>query len=248
MEFDKVKLMNNINALIKERGLKIGELESELKVSTGYISRMSKPENETMPSVDFIWKLSNKLQVSVDFLINGDYTSATDNLEFMSNFIHKLIAETNGMNMDWQKFFNPSCLVETYAMPELPMVKNEVVLDTVTGGCKMIFSSLYDSKIKLLMGEENYNTFVPHLGGLLIFKLNNAETGQLVYEMYSVDMEGDEIVLICSSLESGKVVEVLMQDLYACIERHEKDLKVSEEAKRRIRLYMQHLEETLPFN
>lgn len=248
MEFDKAKLMNNINALIKERGLKIGELENELKVSTGYISRMSKPENETMPSVDFVWKIASKLQVSVDFLIDGDYTNATDNLDFMANFIHTLIKETDAMNMDWQRFSNPDTLIETYAMPEFPMIQKGMILDMEAGECRKSFSSLYKPKVKLTMGDENYNAFVPHLGGVLIFKLRDEETGNPVYEMYSADMEEDGIIPLCSSLESGRIVEVLMQDLYTCIDRHEKDLKVSEEARRRIRLYMQHIEETLPFN
>lgn len=248
MEFDKMKLMNNINALIKDRGLKIGELESELKVSTGYLSRMSKPENETIPSVDFIWKLADKLQVSVDFLIDGDYTTATNNLEFMANFIHSLIKETDEMNMDWQRFSNPDKLVEEYVMPELPMVQKGMVMNIDDGECRKNFSSLYRPKVKLTMGDENYNAFVPHLGGLLVFKLRDEKTGKPVYEMYSADMEEDEIIPICSSLEGGKVVEVLMQDLYTCIWRHENDLKVSEEARRRIQMYMQYLEDTLPFN
>lgn len=248
MEFDKVKLMNNINALIKERGLKIGELESELKVSTGYISRMSKPENETMPSVDFIWKIASKLQVSVDFLIDGDYTNATNNIDFMAGFVHKLISETDGMNMDWQRFSNPNYLVETYAMPELPMIQKGMVMDIDDGECRKYYSSLYKPKMKLTMGDENYNAFVPHLGGLLVFKLRDEKTGKFVYEMYSADMEEDEIVPLCSSLDGGRIVEVLMQDLYICIERHEKDLKVSEEARRRIRLYMEAFEERLPFD
>lgn len=248
MEFDKVKLMNNINALIKERGLKIGELENELKVSTGYISRMSKPENETMPSVDFVWKIASKLQVSVDFLIDGDYTNATDNLDFMAKFIHTLIDETDAMNMDWQRFSNPDTLIDTYAMPELPMIQQGMSMNIEDGECRKNYSSLYKPKVKLTMGDENYNAFVPHLGGLLVFKLRDEKTGKAVYEMYSADMEEDGIIPICSSLEDGKVVEVLMQDLYTCIERHEKDLKVSEEARRRIRMYIKHIEDTVPFN
>ena len=39
MEFEKEKLMKNINFLIKRKNMKIGELEAELGVSTGYLSR-----------------------------------------------------------------------------------------------------------------------------------------------------------------------------------------------------------------
>lgn len=41
MEFDKNRLMNNINTLIKERGMKIGSLETEIDISTGYLSSIT---------------------------------------------------------------------------------------------------------------------------------------------------------------------------------------------------------------
>ena len=46
MDYDKQKLMDNIYFLIQEREIKIGELENEIGVSTGYISRLNKnPES-----------------------------------------------------------------------------------------------------------------------------------------------------------------------------------------------------------
>ena len=49
MEFDRSRLMNNITTLIKEKNIKIGELENSVGIITGYISKMAKPENESMP-------------------------------------------------------------------------------------------------------------------------------------------------------------------------------------------------------
>ena len=40
--FDKIKLLQNIRFLALQKGVKIGELESEAGVSVGYISRMLK--------------------------------------------------------------------------------------------------------------------------------------------------------------------------------------------------------------
>lgn len=46
MEFDRARLMNNINTLIKDKNIKIGELENSIGISTGYLSKMSKADNE----------------------------------------------------------------------------------------------------------------------------------------------------------------------------------------------------------
>ena len=55
MEFDRARLMNNINTLIKDKNIKIGELENSIGISTGYLSKMSKADNESMPGIDLIW-------------------------------------------------------------------------------------------------------------------------------------------------------------------------------------------------
>ena len=43
-EFNKKIMLDNISFLLNESGKKIGELETEAGVSTGYISRISKDE------------------------------------------------------------------------------------------------------------------------------------------------------------------------------------------------------------
>ena len=40
MEFDRARLMNNINTLIKDKKIKIGELENSIGISTGYLSKI----------------------------------------------------------------------------------------------------------------------------------------------------------------------------------------------------------------
>ena len=98
MEFDRSRLMNNITTLIKEKNIKIGELENSVGISTGYLSKMAKPENESMPGIDLIWKLAEKLGVSVDMLVGGDFSKSNDNLFYLVKFLHELKLETDGVN------------------------------------------------------------------------------------------------------------------------------------------------------
>ena len=100
-EFNRQKLMENVNELIKEKGLKVGEVESAIGVSTGYISRLTKKETDTAPSADIVWKLAKYLGVSTDMLIEGDFSKATHNLQYMRNFVLKLKAMTDLNKLEW---------------------------------------------------------------------------------------------------------------------------------------------------
>ena len=51
MEFDKRRCMSAIYAIAKEKGVKIGDLEKEANVSTGYLSKLNKEENTSSPSI-----------------------------------------------------------------------------------------------------------------------------------------------------------------------------------------------------
>lgn len=50
-EFDIQRLMDNINSIIQQKNIKIGEMESDIGVSPGYISRLTKKGNGAATSM-----------------------------------------------------------------------------------------------------------------------------------------------------------------------------------------------------
>ena len=42
MNFNRQQLVENINNLIQQKNMKVGEVEQAIGISTGYISRLSK--------------------------------------------------------------------------------------------------------------------------------------------------------------------------------------------------------------
>ena len=50
--YDKARCLNNIYALAKERGIKIGDLEESAGVSRGYLSRVAKPDYQVKYLMD----------------------------------------------------------------------------------------------------------------------------------------------------------------------------------------------------
>lgn len=101
MEFKRQQLVENINTLIQQKNMKVGEVEQAIGISTGYISRLSKAGNESIPATDVVWKLARHLGVSTDALISGDFSDGTDNLSVLRRFIKKLTVRTIDGQLDW---------------------------------------------------------------------------------------------------------------------------------------------------
>lgn len=104
MEYSKQKLMENIYALIQERGIKIGELENELGVSTGYISRLNKNPDSTI-NIELVLNIANYFGVSIDVLVEGDMTKVRDNLHYMGQFINSLKDATDSNKLEWDSIY-----------------------------------------------------------------------------------------------------------------------------------------------
>ena len=176
MEFEKEKLMKNINFLIKRKNMKIGELEAELGVSTGYLSRISKHDNDSIPNIDLIWKVAQKLEVSIDSLVGGEFESSNDNLLFIVNFLHSLIEDTDQHECEWEKFSTYDKLQEKYGFSPLPMIKGKLlIIDEDATSNKRKFESLYNTKINLVTTEDNFCALVSRLGCLFLFRLETDE-------------------------------------------------------------------------
>ena len=75
--FDKTRCLTNIYYLARQKGIKIGDLEAEANVSTGYFSRLNKEDNKTVPSIETLLLVADKLGVSVDALVRRDYATPT---------------------------------------------------------------------------------------------------------------------------------------------------------------------------
>ena len=101
MNFNRQQLVENINNLIQQKNMKVGEVEQAIGISTGYISRLSKAGNESIPATDVVWKLARHFGVSTDSLISGDYSEGTDNLSVLRRFIMKLNVQTIDGILDW---------------------------------------------------------------------------------------------------------------------------------------------------
>lgn len=95
------QLCGNIRAAMKDKGIKIGQLESDAQVQPGYLSRIEKNPGKTTPSLEFVYTASKELDTSIDFLVDGHYDSLTDTEKYVLGFMKKMEDETNQDRLYW---------------------------------------------------------------------------------------------------------------------------------------------------
>lgn len=100
--FNKKLVFDNISFMVKAMGKKIGELESEAGVSPGYISRTSKDE-KAKPGIDFILKVAEALDTSIDTLVSVNLTDVTPTERYLISFIDKLKSDTLLDKLEWER-------------------------------------------------------------------------------------------------------------------------------------------------
>lgn len=103
LEFNKKLLFENIYYLLKTKNLKIGELESAAGVSPGYISRISKEDSTTRPSIEFVLGVSRVLKTSVDALLSVNYAGLSPTEKYIYDFLEKLMNDTLAGELCWEK-------------------------------------------------------------------------------------------------------------------------------------------------
>ena len=98
--FAKV-IIDNILFLANKKGISKSDLEREAGISAGYISRLSRPENTTVPNVEVLLAFSKKLGVTVDYLVNPRTNNTSENEELLIKFLNKVSDDTVSRDIEW---------------------------------------------------------------------------------------------------------------------------------------------------
>ena len=107
MLLDAKTVVENIYALAKLRGVKIGALETAVDIKTpGYFSRFLKDEPDgdktrSLPSVEILSKVAEKLGVTIDQLVSVDFKKYDDVQLALITFLGKLTESTTSNALIW---------------------------------------------------------------------------------------------------------------------------------------------------
>ena len=101
-EYDNSLFISNLDYLLKKYSLRIGTLESLLKVSAGYISRTTKENSPKKLSIDVVWKIAQFFDIDLDKLLFEELETPDKNTQLISRFIDKLYKETQSHDIEWE--------------------------------------------------------------------------------------------------------------------------------------------------
>ena len=88
--FDKEKFYKNVSYMAKQRNIAMGEIEDKLEISHGYIAKLGRP-NSPLPSIDYITKIADLLDISIDLLVDGDLGNLSTQEQFINQNSKKVI-------------------------------------------------------------------------------------------------------------------------------------------------------------
>lgn len=116
---DGKKIVNNIYAKAKELDVKISDIEKDVPVSPGYFSRFLKDDNHSIPSIESLYVASNKLNVTIDFLILSNFSGMNEEELLMQNKISIMTLKTRNGKYCWKEitgkeFYSPIYPVNGY--------------------------------------------------------------------------------------------------------------------------------------
>ncbi len=95
------KVIENIFTLANNKGIRKGELEEKIGLSKGYLSRL-KGKNE-LPSTEKMQRIAGILDVSLERLLNEDYSELGENDILTYDFICKIFNWSKDNNVIWKE-------------------------------------------------------------------------------------------------------------------------------------------------
>lgn len=260
--FDKKLCMDNIYAIAKDKGIKIGELERTAGLSAGYLSKLSKEGNTAVPGIDSLLLIAQTLGVSIDALVSVDYRDLNSDEKYLAAFIEKLISGTELKKITWEiegaAFLNTNDTGGNFDHP-LFLPTPSVIEDPASGELVDYVANVYQSRflrfndvnsfdncyhcefgkggdklymMKLNLGDKNYPKDEAEFDDSRYKYVSHEEV-----ELYIIDAHA-KVNPLCSTFSVGKEMKKLIEKLYAAVYGGGRFIGMSSETKRAIDRFM----------
>ncbi len=210
--FNKNRCLENVYALAKQQGKKIGDIEDYANVSRGYLSRISKPEGAS-PAIETLVAISDCLNVTLDFLIGYQPDALSNSEKELYDFVDGLMLRTVSKDMEWHKdgIVNLCRESHTQFSSDHPLVEVEQDCDDTYGG-RWIYLSQYCSRFDERV-ELDGDSYHASLGSGFSLYLMNVKLGvDKGCELYIIGR--DQVKPLCSTFS---LREVLVEEIYKLI-------------------------------
>jgi len=160
--YDIKQFMKNVNFLIKQNKILVGDVEKAIGVSTGYISRLSKKADKSTMSVELVYKLARYFNINIDTLLECDL-EISNNETLIISFLQELCIDTEVGNLDWYKTSANEYWAEYNKGQRVILIKTDIgniecylssyVEDDHQWNSCLAFSSDYSEKVKIVIDK-----------------------------------------------------------------------------------------------
>ena len=239
-DFDNTQLVANLGYLTKKNNLRIGDLESMLGISAGYISRTAKTDSKKKLSLDVAWKIAQLFEVDLRDLLETDLSTVNANTQIAVEFIEKLLRETDDQTIEWKPV--GSSLEEPDEMYILAGVTNENGEEALYHPAKKPGQKYYMIDTDIFACEDVHD----HKTLIIVPVYLNSEK-KVRYDFLFVDADdyrdlenttySYEKVFFTSDDSTG-TLDIHAEKLYKCIQRCQNDIHIKPEIKSDIAAYL----------
>lgn len=242
MKFDKNRFLSNTHYLANEKKIKIGDLEKSAGVSVGYLSRLGKEDNKSIPGVEVLLSFSDLLDVGIDTLVNSDLASLTSTEKFICNFLDGLLFMTNSFDYIWE-------IEKLEQIKKLAMDKNGLSVHPLfrttssnydDSGLTVEYNSLYHRGEKIDLCGDIVKVFINQGVWTYIAKLSpstdDPSFSNVEYELYFA--QGLSVEPVCSSTMGNGIFSNKLAEVYLAARESSKHIKISDNAKKIINDFM----------
>ena len=101
--YDRQTFLDNVYYLAKKMNVKIGDLENNVKLSAGYLSKLNNEDNKSNPSIELVCRLAKYFGISVDELLFQKHSDMTKDEEEVLSFINGICNSTKAGKICWQR-------------------------------------------------------------------------------------------------------------------------------------------------
>ena len=253
--FDKTAAFRNIRELLKTSKVKIGQIEKEAGCQPGYMSRLEKPGNTSVPGIEFIVTAAKMLDVPVDLLLFGNISEITETETFLLDFMNGMIEDTRADIINWTRE-TPGMLDDVMAgeptpdgIPH-PLFK---AADDSLSDQPVMYASRFYPKEPVAFGNCYHTQMTETDEQMYLMKCYPAaghSQNEEFYEIYLVRETEDgssDVMPICCSIQTCETVTQCMIALYKEIEIAASHVHIGSDAREIMSKYLRgRREDKLP--
>lgn len=237
---NKQLFLQNLRFLADKEGDKTGEIEKAAGVSQGYLSRISRmEENPNMPLMDLLLWASDRYKIAVDTLLNCNLQSLTPNENYFRTFFEKVIKDTRIGILSWTS--------ETKNMLEnrLSQFNHPLMMFDYSskGADSCYYKSLFNPDY--LLGD--YSLFCDmNQMFLFVTQVQDCSTKKKGFDVYFANNQRDDALEIVHVSEGDKLYP-LVETVFNEGLLSSRQIKISQRVRSIVDSYMKEDEDNLPF-